>query len=236
MRADRLFRQKTAAATKVQTLYRMKVARRLVHQVRLQTNALKCQRHLRGYLARKEALALRDYKCKVVAIQRHYKRRFRMTKRSATTVQRILRGYLYNRKVARLQRVWRGGQTLLAARQRFDQRHAVQTLRIHASVIRVQSFLRMRTQRRAYLQQLRSCAQEKIRSLFRLRTLTQVRATARLLHAERDLKARLVQKYLRGVQAAMRLKKMRLTALQDRHAHVIQRYAKGYLGFKQAKM
>ena len=136
----------------------MKVARRYVQEVRLQTNAVKCQRHLRGYLARKNVLKRRDYKCKVVRIQRFYKGRFRMKKRSAVSVQRMLRGYLCNRKVTKLMLISRGAQTLLMAKQKHEKRDAIKTLRRHAKVIRLQSFIRMRQQRKAYVARLSSIA------------------------------------------------------------------------------
>ena len=68
---------------------------------------------------------MRDYKCKVIRIQRYYKGRSRMKRRSATVVQRMLRGYQCNRRVAWLMQTSKGTQTLLAVWRRYEQRQAV---------------------------------------------------------------------------------------------------------------
>ena len=61
-----------------------------------------------------------------------------------------------------------------------------------------------------------------------MRTLKKMRMMAEMLKVERDQKARLIQKYLRGVQATIKVKKMRLKKFHDEKATIIQRYLKGY--------
>ena len=66
-----------------------------------------------------------------------------MKKRSATRVQRMLRGYLCNRKVSKLMLISRASQTLLKVINRSEMKRAVKTLRAHMKVITLQSFIRM---------------------------------------------------------------------------------------------
>ena len=66
------------------------------------TNAcIKVQAKLQGYLARKKALALRTYKCKIVRIQKWYRKLYRRKLKATKLLQKVLRTYKVTHKVAK---------------------------------------------------------------------------------------------------------------------------------------
>jgi len=76
-----------------------------VDQERKLQASMRCQRHIRGYLARVKTLSERSRKCMIVRIQRFYRRRFNMKQRFASVVQRLLKRRLVLKKVTRLKSI-----------------------------------------------------------------------------------------------------------------------------------
>ena len=71
--------------------------------------------------------------------------------------------------------------------------------------------------------------------MFKLKTLKMIKMMAKSLKNERDQRARLIQKYLKGVKATIKVRKMRLRKLKNEKATLLQSYMKGYLGVKQIR-
>ena len=68
MRAERVLQQKTNLSIKIQSHFRRLLALKRVKHLREHNAALKLQRMMKGYLGRKNALAKRDNRCKIIFI------------------------------------------------------------------------------------------------------------------------------------------------------------------------
>ena len=113
MDAERILNLKIALVTKLQTRYRMATAKADVHSVRQDFASRRCQRYMRGHLARVMAKQERTKRCLIVRIQRFYKRRFRMKNKSARLVQKYLKGKTAVKKVQKLRKIASGAARLL---------------------------------------------------------------------------------------------------------------------------
>jgi hypothetical protein len=137
MEAARILRLKIVIVTKLQTRYRMGKDKAFVHSVRQDFATRRCQKHLRGFLDRKKAKQARDMKCMVISIQIFYKRRFKLKRRSAIILQKLLKGLKSYKKVKKLKTISAGSTVLLSTVRNLWKKKALKTLLKHAKAIRV---------------------------------------------------------------------------------------------------
>lgn len=90
----------------------MQKAKTFVHSVRQEQASQRCQRYVRGYLARVKAKQERTKLCLIVRIQRFFKQRFRYMQKSAKIVQKQLKRRIVQKKTKKLREITKASTNL----------------------------------------------------------------------------------------------------------------------------
>ena len=153
--------------------------------------------HLKGFLGRKAALKLREERCKIIKIQRCFRKRFKLRESKCRLIQRHFREHLSLKRHKKLQRLHSGFLHLYSVYRVKHMKTAMRKLVVNTMAIRIQSRIRaclaIRIESSLRKERLRS----RMESLFKRHLFSQLQISLRDAYRKRELSAALVQRQMR---------------------------------------